>query len=209
MNIVLHFGTVLALIIFFRKDILKLAKDVKLIGYILIVTAITGIIGILGKDFFESFFLSAQCVWLPFFVTGVILLSTKRFMKGWRVTKDFNLKDIILLGLVQSLAIIPGISRSGVTISLMLFLGLRKEEAFKFSFLASIPAVLGALILEGRSINSLSSSQIGYLSGGLLAAFVSGFLALFILQKLIHKSKFSIFGYYCILVSLIVLFLFR
>jgi undecaprenyl-diphosphatase len=209
LDIILHFGTALVLVVFFWKDILKLAREIKLVGCILIVTVITGVIGIGGKDFFEGLFATPRLVGIALFITGAILLSTRKFMKGERTSSNFNIKDAVFLGLIQGFAIIPGISRSGVTISLMLFLGLRKEDAFRLSFLVSIPAIFGALILELRDLTNLSLAQVGNLSIGFVTAFLTGLVALLILKKLIRKSKFHVFGYYCILIFLLILFFFK
>lgn len=208
-GVILHLGTAAALIVFFRKDILKLVRDPKLIGRILLVTAITCTIAAMGKDFFEGLFASAQFVGVAFFITGAVLLLTKKFMKGERLLESFTIKDAVLLGLAQGFAIIPGISRSGITISLMLFLGVKREEAFRFSFLAAIPAILGALVFEARNLSNLSAAQITNLSIGSIAAFLSGLLALHVLKRLIHGARFSVFGYYCIAASAAVWFLLR
>ncbi|OGX19457.1 MAG: hypothetical protein A3K54_04965, partial [Omnitrophica WOR_2 bacterium RBG_13_44_8] len=149
-SVILHLGTSLALVIFFFRDILNLLRNLRLLSYIIIVTLITGIIGLSGKDFFERLFASPKLVAAALIITGIILLLTKKFMQAKRNT--LNLKDALVLGLTQGFAIIPGISRSGMTISTLLFRGLDREVSFRFAFLASIPAVFGAAILEAKNI---------------------------------------------------------
>jgi undecaprenyl-diphosphatase len=128
-TIILHLGTVLSLIAFFFKDILKAVGNIKLLAQIAIVTVITGIIGIAGKDFFERLFSSVAPVAVALLITGAILILTKKFMDA--KSNNVNYKDAMILGVTQGIAIIPGISRSGITISTLLFRGLDKETSFK------------------------------------------------------------------------------
>lgn len=203
LSVVLHLGTVLALIIFFFKDILKLLRDKKALLLIIVVTVITGIIGISGKDFFEGLFSSVRAVALALICTGIILLLTKRIKEAKR--GNLNIKDALILGLTQGIAIIPGISRSGITISTLLSRGIDRETSFRFSFLAAIPVVLGAAILEAKEINfSLLSGQANFLAG-FIASFISGIFALWLLKLVIKKAKLHYFGYYCIIVAIITL----
>ena len=198
-----HMGTLLALILYFLKDIIKLFKQPRLMGYILLVTAITGIIGIIGRDFFETLFISNKVVSLSLFVTGLVLIFTGRFLKGDRELNHLNKKDAILLGLMQSLSIIPGISRSGMTISALLFRRVERETAFRFSFLAGIPAIAAAFFLEIKNIDLSSLAEINSLFVCFVFSFLSGLVALMILRHILIKAKFHYFGYYCILLSIL------
>ena len=132
LSIILHLGTAFALLIFFLKDIIRLLRNLKLLLLIILVTIITGIIGILGKDFFEGLFSSVKLVATALIFTGIILILTKRFMFSKR--DNLNIKDAFVLGVTQAIAIIPGISRSGITISTLLFRKIDRELSFKFSF---------------------------------------------------------------------------
>lgn len=205
--VVLHLGTSLALVSFFFKDILALFKNIKLITLIIIVTVITGAIGILGKDFFESLFSSVRLTAGALIITGVILFIVSKFMDGRR--NKLNIKDAVILGFTQAVAIVPGISRSGITVSTLLFRGIAKEESFRFSFLASIPAVLGAVLLEAKDIDLNIKLNLFNYSIGLIASFLSGILALFIFKKMISKAKLHYFGYYCIIIAIITLIFIR
>ncbi len=202
-SVVLHLGTALALVIFFFKDILGLLRNIKLVAYIIIVTVITGIIGISGKSFFEKLFDSPRLVAFALIITGIALILTKKFMDAKR--GSLNIKDALTLGLTQGAAIVPGISRSGITISTLLFRGLDKETSFKFSFLASIPAVFGAAILEGRDIGSACNIGVNNLIAGFIASLLTGILALVLLKIILKKAKLHYFGYYCIIISIITL----
>ena len=202
-SVVLHLGTSLALIIFFFKDILNLLRNMRLLSYIIIVTLITGIIGISGKVFFEKLFNSPRAVAIALIFTGIILILTKKFMEKKRST--INIKDALILGLTQGLAIVPGISRSGITISTLLFRGLDREISFRFSFLASIPAVFGAAILEAKDISLTSNIAPRNLILGFIFSLLTGLLSLKIFKIILGKAKLYYFGYYCIIIALITL----
>lgn len=206
-SIVLHLGTSLALIIFFFNDILNLLRNIRLLSYIIIVTVVTGIIGVSGKDFFEKLFNSPRLVAMALIVTGTILILTKKFMQAKR--SALNIKDAFTLGLTQGFAIIPGISRSGITISTLLFRGLDRETSFRFSFLASIPAIFGAAILEAKDISLTSNMQVGNLIIGFIFSLLTGILSLRILKIILVKAKLHYFGYYCIIIAIITLLFIR
>lgn len=199
-TVLLHLGTILSLVVFFMRDILKILHDLKLTGYVLLVTVITGVIGIAGKDFFEGLFRSPRMVSLSLAATGIILLLTGRFGVSKRST--LNIRDALTLGISQSIAIIPGISRSGATVSCLLFRKLDWETSFRFSFIASIPAVLGAALLEAKDINFSLQADGGNLAAGFLFSFLSGLAALRLLKSIMAKAKWHYFGYYCLAAGL-------
>lgn len=204
-SVVLHLGTVMALVIFFFKDILRLLRSLKLAGLVLMVTLITGIIGIIAKDFFEGLFRSVKLIALALMLTGIILIITRKFLSSKR--KELNFKDAIMLGLFQAIAIIPGISRSGITISALLFRQIDRETAFKFSFLVSIPAVLGAVILEAKDISAACKVNFGNLSAGFIFSLLTGLFSLWVLKLVLRKAKLHYFGYYCIAIAIIAFYL--
>jgi undecaprenyl-diphosphatase len=206
-TVIMHLGTILALGIFFLKDILKLLRDLKLTAYVLLVTAITGIIGIAGKDFFEGLFKSPRMVSAALVVTGIILILTKKLSASQRNT--LNIRDALMLGIAQGCAIIPGISRSGITVSALLFRKLDWETSFRFSFIASIPAVLGAALLKAKDINFSLQADGGNLAAGFIFSFLSGLLALRLLKGIMAKAKWHYFGYYCLAVGVLALFFVR
>jgi len=201
--IVLHLGTSLALIVFFFADIKRALGDLKILSLIIIVTIITGIIGIAGKNFFESLFSSVKIVALALIVTGIILILTQKFMHSRR--SNLTVKDAIILGITQGIAIIPGISRSGITISTLLFRKIDRETSFRFSFLASIPAVLGATLLEAKDIGFAFHLEPMNFVFGFIFSILSGLFSLWILKLVLRKAKLYYFGYYCIFVAIITL----
>lgn len=207
LSVVLHLGTVLALIIFFFKDILNLARNLKWLSLIIIVTIITGIIGLSGKDFFERLFTSPRIVAISLICTGIILILTRKFMVVKR--SEVSFKDAFILGITQGIAIIPGISRSGITISTLIFRKIDQETSFKFSFLASIPAVLGAAILEMKHIRIALKFESMHFLVGFIFSFLTGLLALKLLKIILKQAKLYYFGYYCILIAVITLLFIR
>jgi undecaprenyl-diphosphatase len=207
LDIFLHAGTLLAVIIFFRREIIELIKTPPLWKYVIITTVLTAIIAVLGKNFFEGLFSSTRVAGLGLFITAAILFSTGRSLKGERLISDLNIKDALLVGLFQALAIVPGISRSGSTISSQLWRGVEKETAFRYSFLVSIPAILGALLMEGAELKHIPGVNSPGPWLGFLSAVIIGLVSLKILRLVIQKAKFSLFGYYCLLVGLLVLIL--
>jgi undecaprenyl-diphosphatase len=203
LSVVLHLGTTLALILFFFKDIIKVIRNARSLKLVIIVSVITGIIGLTGKDFFEGLFGLPRWTALFLSVTGIILILTQKFKDTKR--SDLNTKDALVLGLAQGVAIIPGISRSGITISALLFRKIDWETSFRFSFIASIPAVLGAVILEVRDFTLTGDAGLLNLACGFLFSFLVGLLALWMLRQVMRKAKLHYFGYYCILAALVTL----
>jgi|AntAceMinimDraft_2_1070361.scaffolds.fasta_scaffold11607_2 undecaprenyl-diphosphatase len=217
-EVFLHLGSLLAVILYFWKDILALIKAIspiknvkfpeeqmknrKLVFYLIISTFITGVIGIFFKDFFENLFTNPILVAGMLSITGIIIFisDTIRFEKVH--TSDMGVGRAIIIGLSQSLAILPGISRSGTTISVALFSGIKRSEAARFSFLLSIPAILGAALLHFKDFANLDKGMLmNYIIGG-VGAFVSGYLVISLLLKLIQKRKLKYFAYYCWVASI-------
>jgi undecaprenyl-diphosphatase len=206
-SVILHLGTAFALVVFFFKDLLKLLNNFRLLSLLFIITFITAVIGLLGKDFFESLFASTTPVALALIVTGLILILTKKFMNGRNTA--ITLKDAAILGLTQSIAIIPGISRSGITISTLLFRGIDRENSFRFSFLAAIPVIFGAALVEAKNIDFAMKAETVNLLAGFLASFLFGVASLNILKIVLKKAKLYYFGYYCIIMAIITLLFIR
>jgi len=231
LDLVLHLGTLCSLIIFFRQDIIVLIynffigiKDIvlhkkmfyvlkyddkfKLCVHIIVMTIVTGLIGLKGKIFFEKQFENINTVVVSLLVMSVILFLTKNFIHGQRRLRHISLIDSIMFGIVQSLAIFPGISRSGITISMLLFRNFDKESAFKVSFLASILIIPAAFIYKLQEKGDVATNfPLVYLIVGFLFSFLSGLAALRILKFILRKESFYKFSYYCFLLSVIILLL--
>lgn len=217
-DVVLHLGTLLSVLVFFRKDIIDILLalipkkwyDFSKIGnnelllqkrraafLIIAATALTGSIGILFKDRIHALFQSVEITASMLLITGLLLLLSDKVKDANRQEKDMTFMDGIVLGLVQGVALIPGISRSGATITFGIFRKLDRETAAKFSFLLSIPAILGATILESRYALSISDQDIIVYGCGFLIAAVTGFVSLKLLFWVLKNMKLSIFAYYC------------
>jgi undecaprenyl-diphosphatase len=202
---ILNAASLLAVIIFVRKEIYKLLtfdkKYKRMWTFLIIGTIPAALFGFFLRDFIKSQFQSLLFIGFTFMFTGSILLLTK----DAKIFSKLNTKNSLAIGFSQLLAIFPGISRSGMTISSARFLGVKPEDAFKFSFLLFIPISIGALILEAGQL---------YFSWTLLVSFVLTFLlsliSLNLLHKIVLKRKFWMFSIYCFLigiVSLIIYFL--
>jgi len=209
-DVILHLGTLLAVIVFFWKDILKTLKSLftlnfnskegKLIKFIIIGSIPVALIGYLFHDIIESFFSNLLTVGLSLIITGTFLLLTKKSKEK----KKLKLFDSFLIGIAQAFALIPGISRSGVTISTGLFKGIDKKTVFKFSFLLSIPAIIGANLLELIK-NPVTQIDILPLFVCVITSAIMGYLSLKFLYRMLTKGKFYYFSFYCFVLGLFVL----
>ena len=175
-----------------------------MIYFIIIGTIPSIFIGLVYKDILESFFDNIVTVGISLIFTGLILCSTF-FIK--RNNRKHSILNSFIIGIAQAIAIIPGISRSGITISTALLLGLSSKKSVKFSFLLAIPAICGAgiLIILNLDVNSNIYQFSNIL--GMMASFVVGFIALKWLLKWIEKGKIYYFGFYCIIIGVITLIL--
>jgi len=144
----------------------------------------------------DRIFASVPLVGVMLLATGGLLWSTRGRNAGSRAVAAMTVKDALLIGLMQGLAILPGVSRSGATISAALFLGIERSTAGRFSFLLSIPAIAGALLLEIRSGVTSSASAPLLLAGGAAAA-VTGWLALIALLRVVNSGHLHRFAPYC------------
>lgn len=198
--IYLHVATLFSLIVFFYRDIILSFKNKKILLNIGVATSITFISvlffrGILGRYFSHKYLIS-----LGFLITAFLLLAIRD--DGNKKIEDLKIKDCAIIGILQALAVIPGISRSGITITGLMKRGLKKIEAFKFSFLLAIPTIFGAFLLKIKDL-SVSGLSADYLAESFFIAFVLGLLALRILRRYVYTNRLYQFGYYCILVGVV------
>jgi undecaprenyl-diphosphatase len=205
-DIFFHLGTLLAVVVYFFKDLKPLAlrfyeKDnLRLLLLIATASLPTALIGLLFKDFFEALFTRTSYLGLAFLFTAAVLLIS-RFLRLKKKFPDFP--AVFLIGVAQGIAIIPGVSRSGMTIAVALVLGLGFEFSFRFSFLISIPAVLGALLLEAGEI-PWGGGHWPQLALAVLVAALAGFLALGLLKKIVVGDRFHRFAPYLFIVGVLV-----
>ena len=209
LEVVLHLGTLLSVLLYYRRDISDLLhgiskRDSESLHYMFMVavaTIPTVVVGLLFKPQLESLFLPKFVPYM-LLITGGVLLTTKYASKA---QKSITLKIAILVGCAQVFAMLPGISRSGMTISLALFLGIHRGDAAKFSFFMAIPVLLGAGILQLGDVGEMSV-QVWPFFLGFLSAFISGYVVIKWLINLISNQHFWKFSYYCIFVGLICIF---
>jgi undecaprenyl-diphosphatase len=218
-DVMLHLGTLLAVLVYFRTDISQILlgtwtwlkgrregeEEARLLLWIVVASVPTGLMGILFKDWFESLFSRPQTVGFMLLVTGMLLWLTRTVKRGKKTAGDMGVIDALIIGIAQGVAIIPGISRSGATISTGLFRRLNRELAGKFSFLLSIPAILGATLLEFRKIDT--GSGIGVTFIGMAVSFIVGLFSLKLLMGIVKKGKLTHFSYYCWAVGILMILL--
>ena len=201
---ILHFGTLGAILTVFWQEIKKIFsnKNWQLIKLIVIGTIPAIIFGFFLQTKIEATFSSLRFIGFSFLITALFLLLTK-FSKGEK--DSISPLDALLIGTAQAIALFPGISRSGLTISAGLLRKLKPEIAYRFSFLLAIPAVLGAVILQLP--NLIQQGGNGYLLNGMgmLISFFIGIISLKILEKILKKGKFFWFSIYLIALSMLIL----
>jgi undecaprenyl-diphosphatase len=228
-DICLHAGTLVAVFLVFFREIWSILKtlvrlpalireaggikplfesneDVRVSALILSGTIPTGILGILFHDAADRIFSNVPLVGGMLLITGTLLWVTRGFKRSGRPLQKMGFKDSLIIGFVQGISILPGISRSGTTISTALLLGIDRETAGRYSFLLSIPAIAGAIVLGFESgLLEKSGASTAALIGGTLAAAVIGYLALKILLKIIKHGRFFMFSPYCWVVGILAL----
>ncbi|MFC1649516.1 undecaprenyl-diphosphate phosphatase [Patescibacteria group bacterium] len=193
----LHAGTLLAILFFYRNTIMKLsARYLVLIG---LGTIPAAFVGMLLKDHIEVLFNSTLLVGLMLIVTGFINVVIDKQTKDSSNTPSD--RESILIGFFQALAIVPGISRSGATIFAARLRGIKKAEAAQFSFLLSVPAIIGANIVQLVGHGGEVSGNFAVLIFGFVSAMISGYLAIKLVLKYLVQSKFRYFGYYAIILG--------
>ena len=196
---------------FYRKPIVTVrsSQELRFIWLILLGSIPTGIIAVLFKTQLESLFNEVRLVSMMLILTGIIL-QLPRLRKQDTDSTDSTIEKLKtwhapLIGIAQGCAITPGISRSGSTISLALFLGIPAKTAAEYSFLLSVPAILGAVALKISDIGDTTIS-IYIMAAGMLTSFIVGYIALRFLLVMLNRGKFSLFSYYCIALGVISLF---
>ena len=223
----LHLGTLIAVLWFFKMDIYKMLKSwwlsigdlfqgrfregflkdpyKRLAWYVILATVPVGVVGVLFEDSIDALFSGALYVPAFFlFVTGTILYLSQRMPSGNINYDTISKKEALFMGLGQACAILPGLSRSGTTIAAGLTIGLNKEFAAKFSFILSIPAILGAFILQIKDIGSAMDANFLPVILGFIASIIAGYMAIKWMLDLVQNRSLDIFSYYCWVVGIIV-----
>ena len=212
--IVLNMGSLVPLLWVFRKDVWELVRKPfqKMTALLIIATTPLILVTALFLDHIEQMFQLVQFLPAGFVVTGVILLLSDKFSKGKRAIGELKVVDAILIGLAQAIAVFPGLTRSGSTITASLARGLNRESAAKFSFLMSIPTAFGAIALRAGHIISgrilLDDLNFANLGAGFVTAAVSGYLAINFMLAIVKKAKLKYFALYYIFALVVFILLF-
>ncbi len=210
-EVILHLGTLLSIIVFYRYEIRELLiksivkKDSNTQMYIFqlgVATVPAVIVGITLKSQITSFFNNITFVSIALICTGCILILSKKYKDGVSLP---NWSTVLIIGIAQAFAIIPGISRSGVTIAAAVISGMNHKEAARFSFLLAIPILFGVGIIEISNINNLTNIQTGPIIIGFLSAFIGGLFIIRLLLHIIYNKQFWMFGLYCLGIGLLTL----
>lgn len=222
-DLFLHLGTLAATIIYFAKDLYELfwylfshltrpkelfltSKDPhNIIPQMILSTIVTGAVAFPLKHTAENAFYSLNYIVAGYFITAFLLFMTQ-FKPGTSAKEVITFTDALLIGLIQGIAVFPGLSRSGSTIAIALLLGIERKKAFTFSFLISLPAIAGSLLIESLSMTSFLSSHLTRYLFGSFIAMITGYASLMLLSKIINKAKMHYFAYYCGALALAVLF---
>jgi undecaprenyl-diphosphatase len=221
-DLLLHGATLLAIVVVLRKSVLALLRATgRLPGFLVSLlrrgtaatgedpeawtvlliaatTAVTGTIGIVFKDPLAAAFNSLPLVSATLVLTGFLLFFSRRFsLQRGKPAAQMTLRDALLIGLMQGAAILPGLSRSGTTIATALFLGFDRKLAGEYSFLISLPAIAGAILLESRHGLGDTDVPLSSILTGTLAAFLLGTISLMLLLRWVRSGRLTPFAYYC------------
>lgn len=218
-TVLLHVGTLISVFFMYWKDILELivelgitirdlvtGKGLRLderptrkLGVMIIVATIpTAIIGFTLNDFFEGLYGNILFIGIGFLITGTFLFLSEKFGQNRKNIEKMNFRNAIFVGVMQGVAIYPGISRSGSTLMAGLTAGLKREFAVRFAFLISIPAIMGSALVEGKNAieAGIDTSVIGPVLAGMAVAAISGVLAIKLMIRVVSDKKLKYFSYY-------------
>ena len=220
-EIFVHFGTLLAVLTLYKRDLWEIVaavvpglrdhsdqevgettRGVRLLLLLTIATIPAAILGLMLREFFESAFSSATFVSGALIFTGLVLLASRKVPDTTRPLDNFK---ALLIGLAQVVAFFPGVSRSGTTITAALVLGIEREEAARFSFLLTVPLIFGVTLIKSIEMfeQPPSPDELWYFGVGCVAAYFSGLWAIKWLIGVVQKGRFDRFAYYCFAVGTI------
>lgn len=217
-DIALHLGTLLAILVFFYRDFINMIKNGltkgtkdkhgRLLWYLVIATIPAGLVGVLFEDMIDELVRKNYIlIAISLFIMGIIIYLADQIGKNKKDVLDITLKDSIIIGCSQVFALIPGFSRSGTTIASGRILGIKREDAAKFSFFLSAPVVCGAVLIKllKKSTWITIQANIGIFLLGILAAFITGLICIKFLLKYLDQHDFKAFMIYRILLAIVVI----
>ena len=213
-DVALHLGTVVAILLFFWRDWQKIIQNgfgkkiesdypQNFLWQIIIASIPAAIVGYLIQDKVEQFFHSPALIAINMIVFGLVLWLVDKYTKSSANLTKTTFTSTFLVGIAQSLALIPGVSRSGITMIASRGIGLNRENAARFSFLLGTPAMIGAFLLKIKDVNTSALDQAFWL--GVIVSAISGYFAIKYLLIFLQKSNFAIFAWYRIIFALIVI----
>lgn len=218
-EIFLHLGTLLAVLLFFYKQIGDLTvsmfsygKNIKaeshrqnrtMVLYLVLATFATGAFYLVFEPYLKSAYDNPMIVAFMLIITGLLVFASDYMKNSSIPASNIGIVKSLLIGLAQGVAIMPGISRSGTTIAASLFCGMKRKDAAHFSFLLSIPAILAANVSEFEAIIHLESAQLLNYILGFVAAFASGYMVIAFLIRMIQRGSLKYFAFYCWFISLV------
>ena len=222
-NVLLHIGTLTAVVGFFWREVVQIIKSFissildlfngqftnnlkddtyKRLAWLLIIGTIpVGLAGALFTKRFEFFYNSVPAVSIFFIFNGIILWSAEHVKRGDKKVKGITFKNALVIGIFESLALFPGISRSGSSKSAGLFSGVDRVCAARFAFLLAIPAIAGAILVEFKDIGALTETNTASIVAAYVAVVVFGFLSIGLLLRIINGTSLRIFSIYCWIVG--------
>lgn len=215
-DVALHFGTLVAVVLYFWRDWVKIftlavspraqLSDRELSSrtlYFLILATIPGVLaGYFFESYAESVFRSPILIAITLGVVGLVLYLADKYHCHWKKMKEISWSDSLIIGLSQAVAIVPGVSRSGATITMGLWRGLSRQSAARFSFLLSTPIIFGAAV---KQFPDFLAGGISFSAGiGMLAAAASGYLAIKYLLKFVEQASYAIFFWYRLALALVI-----
>jgi undecaprenyl-diphosphatase len=205
-DVMVHFGTLLAVFFVFWQDILKIIKQpLGRFPLLLLAGAVpTAIIFFAFSDFFINLFQTGKWLGVGFVITGLILWKAETMPSGKKNITEMSILDAVFIGIMQGIAIVPGISRSGATIAGGLFRGLNREFAARYSFMLSAPIIFGATLLEIKDLPKAENIDLLPLVIGTVTAAASGYLAIRYMLRVMTQGRLRNFSYYVWFLALIV-----
>jgi len=218
-TIFLHFATLIAILLFFRRDVWEILKgfsdmmkgktnlSTRIIFLLFVGSLPAGILGTYLKNRIEYLFSNIELVSFFLVLTGILLYFGDRIKGANKGILETGIFDVLVIGIAQACAILPGISRSGATIVFGLFCGLERKWAVKYSFFLAVPAILGATILDAPgTLFTVNPARLAFYLAAAATAFFSGYWSLRVVVRFVQKSRLRYFAYYCMVLGLTIIF---
>ena len=210
-NIVVHLGTLIPVLVVYRKEVFALIRQpFQRFTYLIVLATIPAVAAVflLGSHL-DVLFGNSTFLPIAFLITALLLIYAESRPEGRKRKKDITYKDAIIIGCMQAIAIIPGISRSGSTITVAIHQGLSRDTAARFSFMLSIPAIAGGLVVDIVRAATADTPEVSVgllpLLFGFFSAMLTGFLAISLLLQLIKSRSLRVFSYYLIALSAVLI----